>query len=385
MRRYHLYIVLVVFGLVSIASSCDKEPPSAQPFFVDLTSIPYNPTAYTFDLPVGFPPMQVPADNPMTDQGVALGRRLFYDPILSADSSISCASCHTPALGFADDRPLSIGVDGLPGKRQSMSLANVGYRLNGLFWDGREQTLEAQALEPIEDELEFHSTWPEAIDKIKRQEHYQTWFREAFGIDNTDELTKELVAKAIAQFERTLISGNSDFDKKFRFPFQGFPTTSEQVGFDMVFAEGATGLPDVECNHCHVTPYNGEFVFLTSDDYFNTGLDSVGSLNEYNQLDPGRGAFTNNTLDLGKMRAPTLRNISLTAPYMHDGRFATLDEVVDFYLTGGHPVPNRDSNMAGLETHGASITPAQRQAILDFLNMMTDTDFVTNPDFQNPW
>ena len=341
----------------------------------DLSDYPYDPQPYDLVQPVGFPSMFIPADNPLTIDGVELGRHLFYDPILSADSTMACAGCHLPELSFADGQKTSAGIDGIFGKRSSMSLLNIGYAEKGVFWDGRSNTLEEQALIPVEDPIELHDSWENVVEKLQGHPTYPKMFRKAFGINDTQEITKELAAKALAQFERTLLSFNSRFDKVY-LQEAGLFTDSEQRGFEMFFDKGGqgSGLPDAECGHCHNEP------LMTTDDYFNNGLDSVKSLTEF--LDWGRGLVTQDTFDNGKFRAPTLRNIALTAPYMHDGRFQTLEEVVDFYNESPHHNngSNIDVNIRPLE-----LTESQKEDIVNFLHTLTDTVFTTNPAFQNPF
>ncbi|MEZ5031646.1 MAG: cytochrome c peroxidase [Saprospiraceae bacterium] len=361
------FSLLILLGVVG---GCGKDDPMPDCSDCDLTGIPFAPTAYVVNVPADFPQLEIPADNPMTVEGVELGRRLFYDKRLSADSTMACASCHLPEFGFTDDMAFSKGVDGLFGKRSSMSLTNIGFNYYGLFWDGRSATLEEQALMPVEDPVELHEEWPNVIQKLLRDDQYPVWFRQAFGISDKREITKELAAKAIAQFERTLISGNSRYDALF-IRVEDFPTEDEQLGYDLFF-DFEPAVPDAECGHCHGS------VLLTTNNYFNNAIDSVGNLNEFKDL--GRGAVTGNYLDNGRFRAPTLRNIALTAPYMHDGRFATLEEVIDHYDSGGHVAENYDANM-----HPLKLTEKQKQALIALLHTMTDTSFVQNPAFQDPW
>jgi cytochrome c peroxidase len=351
---------------------CRKDPDPGEPSCTDcdLTHIAYDPQPYELEIPYDFPQMEIPADNPLTLAGVALGRRLFYDPRLSLDSTMSCATCHLQALSFTDGLAVSPGVTGALGSRSAMSLLNVGFVTTGLFWDGRVKTLEEQALLPIEDPVEMHSSWPQVIEKFQRDPQYPVWFREAFGIADKREITKELAAKAMAQFERTLISADSRFDRVF-LKQEGFPTDSELRGFEMFF-DFSLFLPDAECGHCHGSSQ------LTTHGFFNNAIDSVGSL--YDFKDPGRGAVTGRYLDYGRFRAPTLRNIALTGPYMHDGRFQTLEEVIDHYDSGGHLAENYDANMRPL-----NLTPGQKKDLIDFLHTLTDTSFLHNPAFSNPW
>ena len=234
-------------------------------------------------------------------------------------------------------------------------------------------SLEEQALLPVEDELELHDTWENAVRKLQNHSDYPTKFRQAFGIDDTSEITKELTAKALAQFERSLISYNSRYDKVYILE-AGAPTDSEARGHDMFFDRAAqgSGLPDAECAHCHNAP------LMTSDAFFNNGIDSVASVLDFE--DVGHGAVTGDIIDNGKFRAPTLRNIALTAPYMHDGRFQTLEEVMDHYSDHVHITSDSDANLRRL-----NLTDSQKEDIINFLHMLTDTVFINNPEFQNPF
>ena len=362
------FFFLLAFVFILYPSCVDDDIESG-----DLSSIPYNPQDYELIRPEGFPSMLIPSNNALTKEGVDLGRHLFYDKILSADLSMSCASCHFPEMTFSDGKKLSTGIDGLEGKRSAMSLINIGYVEHGLFWDGRVISLEEQALLPVEDELELHDTWDNVIVKLKAHPDYPTKFRKAFGIDDTSEISKELAAKALAQFERTLISYNSQFDKVF-IKEADDATASEQRGHDMFFDKAAqgSGLPDAECSHCHNKP------LMTSDAFFNNGIDSVNSLLDFEDL--GHGAVTGEALDNGKFRAPTLRNIALTAPYMHDGRFQTLEEVMEHYSDHIHITSNSDVNARRL-----NLDASQKQDIINFLHMLTDTVFINNPEFQSPF
>ena len=180
----------------------------------DLSNIEYDPQDYNLIVPNSFPDMFIPEDNPLTVDGVNLGRHLFYDPILSADSTMACANCHLAPGSFTDNLAVSTGIDGVAGNRSSMSLLNVGFFYTGLFWDGRSMTLEEQALLPVEDPIELHHEWSDLVPQLRNHGSYPELFRKAFGITNTSEINKELAAKALAQFERTLVSsGNSRFEK----------------------------------------------------------------------------------------------------------------------------------------------------------------------------
>lgn len=364
MNRNHLYIILSILITCSILA-CKKDSTDN-----DLSGIEYNPEPYNVNIPQGFPALVIAEDNPLTQEGVQLGRRLFYDPILSADNSMSCSSCHKREHGFADDVALSVGIDGIEGERNAMSLLNVGFFDTGLNWDGSSDFLENQALEPVENPVELHEDWANVEEKLRAHDDYPARFRKAFGITNKNEITKELAAKALAQFQKIIISGgNSKYDKTLTGEI--FPSDSELNGYDM-FNDISPDLPDAECGHCHTGP------LLTTNEYFNNGLDGVSDLNNFPDI--GRGAVTDYIFDNGKFRAPSLRNIVLTAPYMHDGRFETLEEVMEHYNSGGHYADNLDPLITNLNLSDDDI-----QDIIDLLHTFTDTTYLQNPDLTNPF
>lgn len=334
-----------------------------------LTHIAYSPTSFEPEYPETFPELEIPSDNPLTMEKIVLGQHLFFDPILSADSTMSCATCHDPSLSFTDGRELSPGIDGILGSRSSMSLINVGFFYEGLFWDGRITTLEEQALLPIEDPIELHNNWPDLIAKLKEHDLYPELFREAFGISSTSEITKELAAKAIASYERILISGDSKFDR-WLMDLEAL-TDEELEGLEMYFKRNPD-LPDAQCIHCHEAP------LLATADYFNNGIDDATDLTDF--IDKGFGVISGNPLDNGKFRAPSLRNITLTAPYMHDGRFKTIREVLDHYNSGGKPSPNKDAFIAPL-----GLTEQQIQNLEAFLHTIVDTSYLEKSYVLNPF
>ncbi len=324
---------------------------------------------YSLELPADVIGMQIPVDNPLTKVGIDLGRRLFYDPILSSDSTQACVSCHQQHLAFTDGQKLSQGVRGLLGTRNAMSLVNVGLYHDGLFWDGRVQTLEAQSLHPITDEKELAGNWPEILNRISNHSYYSGQFKTAFDLEHSDEIEATHIAKVLAQFERTLLSFDSKFDQVQRGTAEF--TIAEQRGWT-IFFDASPDLPHAECNHCHVDP------LFTTLAFENNGLEVVSSLDAY--LDKGRGSITHNRYDNGKFRVPTLRNIALTAPYMHDGRFKTLEEVIDHYVSGGHFSENVSPNVRALD-----LSAEDKADLLAFLLTLTDTSFVSNPNFSNPF
>lgn len=358
-----------------VLGCCKDDPPPPPTPDGDLTDIPYNPVAFELEVPCGFPEMEIPADNPLTVDGVELGRFLFWDPILSADNTMSCGSCHFPAAGFTDNLPVSTGIDGIAGRRSSMALLNVGYFYNGFFWDGRAATLEDQALRPVEDPIELHHKWPNVVQDFKTHEFYPTMFRKAFGISNTSEITKELAAKAIAQFERTMVSsGQSKYDRQRCIPGVFF-SAEEAEGFEL-FSNEIGMHPG--CTHCHSSSNH----LFTNNNYENNGIDSVGpTMQDLNNFqDKGRGEVTNDALDNGKFRIPSLRNIMLTQPYMHDGRFQTMNEVIAHYKTGGFTSANSNALQQPFP-----LTEDETQKIILFLETLNDTTFLNNPAFSDPF
>jgi len=355
---------IIAFFCVIINFSCGNDGETQ-----NLTLIPYTTSDYELNIPKGFPKMEIPHDNPLTKEGVDLGKKLFFDPILSADSSMSCSTCHQTQLSFTDNQAFSKGIDGIPGRRSAMSLLNLGYNKSGFFWDGRVATLEEQALVPVEDPIELHNNWDTLVEKIKTHERYPALFRKAFGIEKVAEIDKILFVKAIAQFERTLISsGESKFDKVKRGVAEFTP--DEQIGFDMFF-DISPEYKDAECAHCHNVP------LLTTNEYFNNGITEVENLEDFE--DKGLGAISGDRLDFGKFRAPTLRNIELTAPYMHDGRFETLEEVIDHYNSGG-----KYSESVSPLIRPLKLSETEKRQLLAFLKTLTDKEFIKNPEIQAP-
>jgi len=340
---------------VSVAvSSCKPDP----------DPVDYVTTPYVLNIPQGLPPMDsfIPADNPMTVEGVALGRKLFYDPILSGDNSQSCSSCHVQEKGFSDPDQFSEGINGDFGNRNSMPIVNLGWNQFGFFWDGRSITLEEQALDPVVNPIEMNATWPEVEAKLNAHSEYPELFRKAFNVDRIDSLA---VAKAIAQFERTLISGNSKFDRFYN-QQAGQLSDAELRGLTLYITEAA------DCFHCH-----GLGGLITDNRFRNNGLDVAFS-------DSGRYNVTQDVADIGKFRTPTLRNIELTAPYMHDGRFFTLEQVVDHYSDHVQISETVDPLMELVGFGGAQLSVQDKADLVAFLKTFTDTEFINNEDHSNP-
>ncbi len=351
-----LLVSLLCLCVVMLFTCKDKTKPPAPG---ELTHTSYRPKPYPYNLPEGFPRFEVPKDNPGTVEGVSLGEKLFFDPLLSADNTMSCSSCHFPHLAMTDKKARSTGIDGKEGIRSAMSLINVAYYREGLFWDGRVKTLEEQALLPVEDSVELHNSWDEVLNRLKKHSEYPALFRKAFGISSIEEMDKYLAVKAIAQYERSLISGNTKFDR-FR---RGEAVLSEEEmrGYELFF-DASPDLPDAECGHCHNAP------LMTTNEYLNNGISEAFTTEDF--TDKGYGLITGNPLDNGKFRVPSLRNIILTAPYMHDGRFKTLEEVIEHYNSGGKHGPNVSPLIRPL-----NLNEVQKRQLIAFLETLTDPNF----------
>lgn len=334
----------------------------------------YLPTPYNLEIPSHFPDMIIPADNPMTVEGIELGRFLFYEKRLSGDNTQSCASCHLPSASFSDPNQYSTGIDGIQGNRHSMALVNLGWE-DFFFWDGRKTTLETQILEPVPNPVEMHQSWKRTVEKLNADVNYRNRFFKAFGEEGIDS-TK--ATKAIAQFIRTLISGESKFDVMYKYENNLSLNSSEQAILQTVDVEEWAGydlfksLNGADCFHCH----NGPLMRVKK--FSNNGL----MPNSFD--DKGRAGVTNNPEDNYKFKVPTLRNIALTAPYMHDGRFATLDEVIEHYSSGIHMSPTIDPLIEFGSQGGVQLDAQEKYLLKKFLLTLTDQKFVLNPNFQDP-
>ena len=313
----------------------------------------------------------IPANNPLTKQGVYLGRMLFYEPLLSSSNAISCASCHQQTLAFTDGKAFSDGVNGEKADRSSMSLANLLWVKN-FFWDGRVKGLEEQALFPMTSPHEMNQSLAVSAKKISALKTYKYLFKLVYG---NDSVTADQIVRALAQFERTLISANSKYDQYLRGAYQ--PTVAEMDGMNLFMQSPnpKNNIRGANCGRCHGTAKT--FIEL----FHNNGLDSIPT-------DGGRQKLTGNAIDAGRFRVPTLRNIALTAPYMHDGRFKTLEEVVDHYnehianSPSLSPLLQNVSNDQDGRTLGLSNT--EKHNLVSFLQLLTDSLFITDKRFSDP-
>ncbi len=338
-------IVAILFVIPLLFVACDKgedEIPAATP--------------YTLVIPQGLPPMNIPSNNPLTVEGVALGKRLFYDPILSANNTQSCASCHLQETGFSESSQFSTGIDGIQGERNAMPLINLGWQTK-FFWDGGANGLESQVIGPITNPIEMHETMENVVAKLNAHAEYPELFKAAFG---SAEASSQNIMRAIAQFERTLISGNSKYDQYMR--GETFLTSQELNGLSLF-----TDMEKGDCSHCHSLGST-----FSDFEFRNTGLDSI-------PLDEGRYLITLNQGDRGKFKTPSLRNVELTAPFMHDGRFQTLLECVQHYNTGFRYSANLDPNLS-FAVKGR-MTQQEMEDLVAFMKTLTDMEFVNNPAF----
>lgn len=358
---------MFALGVILLTQGCRKD---ALPV--------YTATPYTMDYPSWVKPPHIPGDNPLTVEGVELGRRLFYDKILSRNNTQSCSDCHAQEFGFTDhQKPNSKGIDGISGIRNSMALFNLAWT-QPYTWSGGATNLESQAMIPITSEIEMHENFSTLIPKLQNSSIYPKLFERAFG---TDSITTQLLLRAIAQFERSIVSFNSPFDRKYQGDFNKITEamklqrTPEERGLYLFFNSSEVA----DCWHCHVTTQNPFDNPLFGDAFVfrNNGLDAVAA-------DSGRYLVSGRASDIGRFKVPTLRNLLFTAPYMHDGRFKTLDEVIDHYNDGGVYSPTVDPNMRHVGK-GMNLTDEDKQALKAFLISLTDSSLLTNPRYKSPF
>lgn len=349
----------VLLAVVSIIIGCQALP--------DRSSVhePQGQTPYILKYPPWaadsvHEPM-LPYDNPLTAEGVALGRRLFHEKALSRDGDLSCASCHVQAHAFSDPRRFSIGMDQHAGARNAMALVNPAWS-HFFFWDARALSLELQAFEPVKDHRELFNSWPEVVQRLKEGAGYEEQFLRAFGTMEFDSLH---IVFALAQFERTLVSFGSPFDRYHYGCDSSALDASQQRGKDLFFGKA-------HCSDCHELPLFQDHTVI------NIGLDREVT-------DPGLGGLTGKAWHMGRFKTPTLRNCAASAPYMHDGRFATLRKVVDFYADSVHlDTPNFDDHMFAWKLGVVNLSEPERVDLVHFLEALTDTAFLTNPDLAAP-
>lgn len=343
-------IISPAFGwaclFIFLLSACAEDAPS-----------PLPENRYEFNVPKNFPqPTYTFDNNPVTKEGFELGRRLFYDPILSRDGSVSCNNCHIQSTAFADSpvHPLSVGIDERLGTRNAPSLVNMAFYPE-FFWDGGVTHLDFAPINAIESTFEMDAKLENVVERLNAKEHYRKMYNEAFGID---EITLPYTLYALSQFTGMMISADSKYDKYVR---------SEGEILSMIELEGMRAFKQ-KCSSCH----SGEL--FTDFSYRNNGLDSAFS-------DTGRGRITALESDIGKFRVPSLRNVALTAPYMHHARFRSLDEVLDHYDSGVVYSETLDTTFINEGRLGIELSEDEKKAIVAFLHTLTDRTFVRDSIF----
>jgi len=359
-------------GVAGTTNNTDPNGPLAA---LDLPPIPFNYANQLlpgyFQSPLIIEQDNTPAGNPVTDWGATLGRVLFYDKILSINNSVACASCHKQNLSFADDKSFSVGFAGANTLRNSMSLINVKYYRNGKFlWDEKGASLETQTLIPVVDHIEMGMpNLDTLVNRLKGLPYYPVLFEKSFG---TPVITSDKTGYALAQFIRSIISYGSKFDEgrtlinSVRSPYPNF-TPEENEGKQLFFTL-------LNCSGCHKTE------MFTAPSPKNNGL-------EFPSIDAGVGSITNDPLQTGNFKVPSLKNIEFTAPYMHDGRFATLEEVIGHYNSGVQAHPNLSSQLRNVDNSPVrlSLSTSEKAALLAFLKTLTDRSVTTDVKFSNPF
>jgi cytochrome c peroxidase len=351
-------------------------------------------TEYQWHLPKGFPTPNVPADNPMSDAKARLGRYLFYDKRMSVNGSESCATCHQQELAFTDGKAQAVGATGELHPRSAMSLVNVAYDAVLTWSDPGETTLEHQMLTPMFGEhpveLGMKAQGEALIAIVRGDPRYREMFSAAFP-GEADPFTVTNVTRAIASFERTIISADSPYDRYHYYREDSAVSESAKHGEVLFFSE------PLSCFRCHggfdfsdATTFDGSR--QREAQFHNTGLYNIVGALSYPPPNTGIFEHTNRPADVGKFKAPTLRNIALTAPYFHDGSAKTLNDVLDHYSAGGRTIssgefagkgfdnPNKDHLIRGFQ-----LSPQDRADLIAFLNTLTDEDVIHNPKFSNPW
>ncbi|GAB2783756.1 cytochrome c peroxidase [Rhabdobacter roseus] len=312
-----------------------------------------------FEVPANFPaPTYDFSRNPITQDGFELGKALFNDPILSRDLTISCAECHTQPHGFTHHgHDVSHGIDNRKGTRNSLPIQNMAWE-SEFFWDGGVGDLDFVPIVPIENPVEMDENTGNVLEKLRQTRRYPLLFKKAFG---SEEITSQRFLKALSQFMLTLVSANSRYDKYVR--QEGEVLTQEERAGLALFKQN--------CASCHA----GEL--FTDKSYRNNGLTLQGTPDE------GRYLITANPADKYRFRVPSLRNVAVTAPYMHDGRFYTLEAVLDHYASGVQDTPNLDPLLQQNGRRGIPLTAQEKAQLVAFLGTLTDTDFLTDKRFSS--
>jgi cytochrome c peroxidase len=307
----------------------------------------------SINVPLGLPPLNIPPDNPPTVETIALGRHLFYDPALSIDGTIACATCHDPTKGFTDGKAVSTGIQSKTGTRSAPTVLNSAY-YQALFWDGRSSGLEAQAAGPITNPIEMANSPEAVVQRLQASAFYREEFKNAWG---ADQISFEMVRKSIASFERTVLSGNSPFDRYYYGGNKEAMSESARRGLK-VFTDPKRG----NCAACHTI--GGSSALFTDQKFHNIG---IGANTDGSLADSGRYAETKKDADVGSFKTPSLRNAVWTAPYMHDGSVPSLKDVIDHYIGGGNSNPHLDKKIRVLDF----LSGQERGDLLEFLQSLT--------------
>jgi cytochrome c peroxidase len=358
-------VTLSILAFIFIAScKKDDDPITASPAVYDDT--PY-------ELYIGsFPAPDIPSDNELTQQKVQLGRMLFFEERLSALDNQSCASCHRQTGVFSDTAQFSIGTFGDLGGRQAMAVVNLAWNTNGFFWDGRSPTLRHQSLQPIQNPVEMAETLDNVVAKLDQDQMYKDQFIRAFGDES---ITSERMGLAMEQFMMTIVSNDSKYDRFLAGTVE--LNESEERGRELFFQEYNPFFPEIsgaDCAHCH------SGINFENDEYMNNGLDTDAEFE-----DMGRYDVTEDEADRAKFKVPTLRNIELSPPYMHGGRFQTLEEVVDHYNEGIQLSSTVDPTVANTEATGLMLSEEDKADLVNFLKTLTDDTFLNNSEYSDPF
>ena len=362
MKILHVYTPAI--GFILLVASCKKDPPIIAEY--DDTPYELKYVNHTLAEP------NLPSDNPLTIEKVKLGRMLFYEKSVSKDGSMACATCHIQEDGFSDKNQFSEGVEGLFGRRQAMAIFNLAWHENGFFWDSRADLLRHQVILPIQDPLEMNETLENVVAKLKANSLYTDQFTRAFG---NAEINAPRISFALEAFMFSIISDDSKYDRYLK--GTATLTESEERGRVLFFAEYNPFFPDVsgaDCAHCH-SGTNFE-----NDQDMNNGLDTDAELTDF-----GREEVTVDPADRAKFKVPSLRNIAKTAPYMHDGRFATLEEVINHYNTDIRNSSTVDPALVPTMDTGLMLDATDIEDLINFLNTLTDEYYLTNPDYSDPF
>jgi cytochrome c peroxidase len=354
----------IVILLIAFILSCKKDNVIVEESPVNQDDLGiYNPTYIEVPSHPYLPPMHILEDNPLTQEGVSLGKKLYYDDILSTNG-LSCSSCHVPSKAYSES---FTGPNGM----QILPHFNLGW-YNYFGWTGGDEILDHVPLNDLADGNIFLNANSDSIlNRFKRHATYKNLFYEAFGIDITSVSVserKKYIAYALSQFIKTMVSFDSKFDRYLRGELS--LTQQELNGFDIFMREDKG-----DCFHCHGSPSNP---LWTDNQFHNNGLDSV-----HTGMNIGRYSVTNNPNDIGKFRTPSLRNLKYTAPYMHDGRFNTLEEVIEHYSSGLKWSPTIDPLMKKVNQGGAQLTLQEKIDLKAFLLTLSDSIFINNPAYQN--